>query len=618
MHIKDQISYKEFKEIYKKHSGILSENDFATEILDITKSRFYGFKKEKYECMILSDIEVPQEFYPEIKKQVQENEDVYFGKSITYEEFQKFHEKYGFITNEVEFAEEVLEIAKKGFAEFQDGRIKTKNIFLRSKKLAQGQDTVIYTPKQIEKLREIVIKENKLHIEDSITGEEFVNIYNKYGSGMSQKSFAVQILDINENRLDDIIKDYENRKRNHEAKENEARAIILRNEKVSDKEIKHMRKVIFKVGEHSKDDLINYGEFKRLHDLYGGKLSKKQFAEKVIFISNDNLSLIRNGVDSDRKTAIFSNLKISDEYIANLKAQVIRKNLLFFRQRITPKFLTKLYEESATIFSKPKFAEKILEVNRQNYYDSVDSGRHDSCEILSVSGSMENREKFFKKRDKTIVQMLRDGAGYNDIEEEVNITHRDLLKKTESLFENELDKDEIVRKHVYFSILTGGEIDLELARDINVQELEKIKKEVEADEKFLALENKCIKILDEFLERKNDRKHIMNYIKQCKKRYYRNLYKMPKKTLVFLQEALEYAEYDKVNLDDCLFFVKACIEHMEYKMAISYITFNMQNENITIDEKKKLQELRKSVREASQKFSEVTSRKFNKNERVIA
>jgi len=616
LHIRDEINYKQFKEIYKKYSGILSESDFATEILDMAKRGFCDFQRKNCKCKILYDIEVPEEFYPDTKKQIQEKEDVYFGKSITYEEFQKLYKKYGFITNEMEFAKEVLEISKKGFPEFKDGTVKTKKIFLESKRISHGEDTIEYTPKEIKKLREIVIKENKLHIEDRVTGEQFTNIYNKYGSGMSQKTFAVQILDIDENRLSDIINDYEKRKRKENVEGNEERAIILRNETVSDREIKHMRKVIFKVNEHSKGDPINYEEFKRLHNLYGGRLSEEQFAEKIIFIPVDRLWTIRS--NSSRNTAIFWNLKISDAYIANLKAKVIRKNLLFFRQRITPKFLTKIYGETPTVLSKPKFAEKILEINRHNYYDSVDSGRHSSCEILSISGTMENHDNFFRKRDKTIVQMLKDGASYNEIEDEVNITHHDLLNKTKEIFRNELDKYEIARKHIFVALSTNSELESEFTKMVDIKEFDRIKSEAEEPDSFFRMENRCKRIMEEFTESDEDTEYVKEYIHLCKDRYYKKLHQMPMKTLKVLNESLEFAKYDEFNLDDSLFFVRACIEHMDYKRANTYITFNMHNNNITTDQKKKLQELRKAVREASQRTDEVLNREYGKKERIMA
>ncbi len=368
LHIQDQISYEKFKELYKRHSGILSEVDFASEILDIAKANMYGFKKGKSERVILTDIKIPEDFFEKTKQMIQETEDVYIDKPITYDEFKDFYKRYGFITNEVEFAEQVFELAKKGFSNFQDGTIKTKRIFLKTKRLNQGQDTENYNAKQIEKLREIVIKENKLHIEDFITGEQFVKMYNKYGSGMSQKTFANKILDISEERMKDIVNDYEKRKGKSSIEGDELRTGILRNEKVTDQEIDRIRKTVFESGEHYKGELIDYKEFQRLHNTYGEKLSERQFSEDILFMAGKNLSFMKNNTDIGGKRAIFSGFEFSDAYIANLKARVIKENLLYFEQRINTNFFEKLYRHIPTIMSRPQFAQDILEMKVSQTY----------------------------------------------------------------------------------------------------------------------------------------------------------------------------------------------------------------------------------------------------------
>lgn len=642
LHIRDEISYKEFKEIYKKHSRILSESDFATEILDMSKRGFRDFRdpqRKNRKCQILSDIQIPKEFYPDAKKQIQEKENVYFGKSISYVEFQELYKKYGFVTNEMEFAEEVLEISKKGFPEFKDGTIKTKRIFLKSKKLSQGEDTIEYTPKQIEKLREIVIKENKLHIEDSITGEEFVNIYNKYGSGMSQKSFANKILDISEERMKDIVNDYEKRKGKSSIEDDEVKTGILRNEKVSDKEIDRIRKKVFETSGHYKGELIDYREFKRLHDMYGEKISERQFSEDILFIAGH----MKNNVDSENgKRAIYSRFEFSDADIVNLKARVIKENLLYFEQRITPGFFEKLYKDSSTIMSRPQFAQDILEISKDDYGHMFYRDSIKTCKILSISGSMENKREFLKRRENEIFAMLIQGLSieeiynkmnkiydYNDIEQ-LKIQYEFKIEGIKEMIQNGLDYCEVEKKlnishnTLLLVIKKLCEEDKEYKSELELQKQKVMDEKAELVQwasnfkNFEALERRCIKIIDEMIDTKKCRANIISYINLCQEKYNEDLSKIPAKTLNTLHNALEFIDYDTVDLKKCTFFTKACIANMQYERANRFITFSMQNELITVSDKKKLHQLRKSISIAKRKSREISTREVSKKERVIA
>ena len=419
LHINEKISYAKFKEIYKKHSGILTEVDFALEILDIPRTRYNDLKKDKCESLVLSTIEVPEKFYKEAKEKIKANEHVYRGKPTTYEEFVSLHEKYGFVTNDIEFGEKTLEMDPDSIRALKRKDIKTSWIL----KGEENERSPEENEKNIKRLRQIVIMENKLHREDRMTGSKFKALYEKYGFGMSQKDFAFEILDIKDYRLNVILRD-----------ESQGTA-ILTNEKVSKDKIKALRKAFFTSGEHCTEDSIDYKEFLRLYDTYGGILSERQFAEKVLFMSADRLTFIRT--HPGEETEIFCRAKISDAYIANLKARVIRENLLYYKQPVTMPFFDRLYKSAHTILSKPNFAKQILEVNRWSYRE-LDNEVSDAFFILTTSGTEENKEKFLKRQDEKIKSMLEEGYGYDEIEENVNLQTIALKKKIDSLYEERI------------------------------------------------------------------------------------------------------------------------------------------------------------------------------------
>jgi len=585
LHINEKINYERFKEIYKRHSGILNEVDFALEVLDIERARYNELKKGKSESGVISSIEAPEEFYVQTKQKIKNNENVYKGKFVTYEEFQMLHEKYGFIINDLEFGEKVLEMDQDAIMSLRSGRNKIAMI-LKNKGNEKNSE-------EIKKLRQLVIRENKLHIKDSIRGSKFKILYEKYGFGMSPKDFAFEILDIKDNNLNLILRD-ENRGTQ-----------ILTNEKVSSEEIKSLRKRLFRIGEHCKGDRIDYKEFLRLYNLYGGILSEKQFANKILFISSDKLVDIRN--DLEGRAEIFCRAKFSDAYIANLKAKVVKENLLFYNQSVTLAFLNKLYKSAHTIMSKRVFAKEILEINNWSLC-RLENKEIGSSFILTTSGTEQNKVKFLERQDKKIKQMLEAGYGYDEIEENINLSKEELNKKIENLYETELDEKSVTCKYIYNKAKNGQAIDERRVKTSNIEEdkiisiIARVNKEKELQE----IKKQCDHIMYEVDDTEKNRKILKRYIRLCREFYWENPKEMPEEILDSIQNCIEFLDID---FENSLFFVRVCIDNMEYKRANEIVTFNMQDENLSISDKRKLQEMRTMIRDASKKKDTVMKKR---------
>ena len=340
LHIKDEMTYEQFQRLYEKYAGKLSEEMFAEEILDISRVGFKNLKKGKSpNSIILGDIDISEEIKEKVCQEIKKNEHIYKGKRISYEEFLYLYRKYAFVIKEIDFAEKILKINVTQFRELKKGKCKTTRVF-------NIDEFEVYNELELKQLRNIIIKENRLHMGDSISGQKFQRLYDTYGFGMSKEFFGEKILDMKPYRIPVILAD---------SNEN---TIILLNEKVSKDEFKRIRTRFLKSREHCIGDMINYKEFTRLYQQYGEKLSEVQFAEKILFITNENLKAIRQNVKTGRETAIFGNLRLSDAYMAKLKARIIKKYALYFRQNITPEFFDKIYQEANTIFLKADFAKK--------------------------------------------------------------------------------------------------------------------------------------------------------------------------------------------------------------------------------------------------------------------
>lgn len=579
LHIKDEITYEQFQRLYEKYAGKLSEEMFAEEILDISRVGFKNLKKGKSPIsIILSNIDISEEIKEKVCQEIKKNAHIYKGKRISYEEFLYLYRKYAFVIKEIDFAEKILKINVTQFRELKKGKCKTTRVF-------NTDDFEVYDELELRQLRDIVIKENRLHIGDSISGQKFQRLYDTYGFGMSKEFFGEKILDMKPYRIRVILAD---------SNEN---TIILLNEKVSKDEFKRIRTRFLKSREHCIGDMINYKEFTRLYQQYGEKLSEVQFAEKILFITNDNLKAIRQNAKTGRETAIFGNLRLSDAYMAKLKARIIEKYALYFRQNITPEFFDKIYQETNTIFSKADFAKKILEVSQQSYYKMYVARMSETFVILGISGELKNKRNFLEMQTEVLKTLLEKGYDYQSIAKETNLTEKQVEQKANNFYDEGIaDRQVSIQNYIYHQLKDGQRLDKNRIEEEDKTYILQIKEKIAKDKQFEKLEDRCIDIVDDFKETKRSREQIMEYIQLCQERYAEDLKNMSRKTMETLQSVLEYL--DSTNMTYNTFFIKACISQKNYTSANGFITFCMQKPDLTVQEKKDLQELRTMIREA--------------------
>lgn len=597
LHINDQIDYKRFKEIYAKHSGILSEIEFAEKVLDISRNSYRELRKRKqklkalenshkendekenYKSRIFTDIEVPESFWEETRNNIKKSENVYRWKKISYEEFLKLYRKYGYVAWDVDFASKVLQIRPDEFRKLKTGEYLTNRIFISDK-----EDD--YNAEDLRKLRDVVISENKLHIGDSISGKRFEELYNKYGFGMSQKFFGEKILDIESYRIPVILRDETDN------------SCILTKEPITNEYIKALRNTIFKSGEHHKGDMISYNEFLRLYEIYGGKLSEVQFAKKVLFINNPSLKNIRTDPERKREAEIFCGLKVSDSYIEKLKQNAIKNYLLYSKLRITPAFFNRIYKKSKTILSPADFAKRVLDISQQVYYKSCVKHENESFIILSETETPDNKDKFWSRQEKRLTALLISGYSYREIEAATNFTASSVRKAVDENYQKGVDKIAVRDNYIKSRIKFDKPIEQERIGNFEITSnyLESIKDKIKSEEEFLAQENACRKILDEFKETKNSRKVVNSYVSASIQKFSENFSEMTEANLEILQLALEFL--DNNNQEHNQFFINACINKKAFKRANGFISYCLENPDLSQADKENLENLRKQVRDS--------------------
>ncbi len=283
--------------------------------------------------------------------------------------------------------------------------------------------------------------------------------------------------------------------------------------------------------------------------------------------------------------------------MAKLKARIIEKYVLYFRQNITPEFFDKIYQETNTIFSKADFAKKILEVSQQSYYKMYVARMSETFVILGISGELKNKRNFLEMQTEVLKTLLEKGYDYQSIAKETNLTEKQVEQKANNFYDEGIaDRQVSIQNYIYHQLKDGQRLDKNRIEEEDKTYILQIKEKIAKDKQFEKLEDRCIDIVDDFKETKRSREQIMEYIQLCQERYAEDLKNMPRKTMETLQSVLEYL--DSTNMTYNTFFIKACISQKNYTSANGFITFCMQKPDLTVQEKKDLQELRTMIREA--------------------
>lgn len=193
----DKIDYKTFEQMYSKFSGKLSIDQFAEEVLDMAHNFVSSIKAfETKKACVLKAKKINKQIINEIVKKIISENNVHIGTPMKYEEIQELYKKYGNGLTEKEFAIYVLMLKSNIYNAVKSGRSNYAYVF----------PNYIVNPKSIYELREKVILEEGLHIEDAISYKKFQELYQKYGGMLSEEMFAEEILDISAIGVDNMKK----------------------------------------------------------------------------------------------------------------------------------------------------------------------------------------------------------------------------------------------------------------------------------------------------------------------------------------------------------------------------------------------------------------------------
>ena len=342
LHIGQTIDNEEFLRLYNKYAGMLSQEMFAEEILDINAIGVKNMRVAGTNSAVLQDIDVPKEYLEFLKDRVCRREHLTYRQEFARDEFYRIYDKYGSVIPERQFAVEVLGIPEDSVSYFLLGKYKTTKVFYNEEIT------------DFETLRKKVIKENFLHYDDPINYERFLELKQKYAPNMKEHIFAEKILDIPLTRLPNIRYDRKS-----------TTPILLNEELPSEEDIAILkRKILISNGMHIKDR-IKYAKIQELHRKHGGIMPEYMFADKIFDIANGKLNSMSRNLEEE--AVILTRTKIPIQQLSKLRNKVLGENNIVKGSPVTLANFEKWFTGYKHILSQIMFARGVIGVSKSNY-----------------------------------------------------------------------------------------------------------------------------------------------------------------------------------------------------------------------------------------------------------
>lgn len=371
LHISDNIDYQTFLQLYGKYGNGIEEKDFAKYVLDITYNKHYylQFGKIKNTPILLREYVSPKEI-DKIREQTKRYILELGITTISYDLIEALFKKYGGKLELRMFAEEILGINAHNVETLKSRGYGEATLYANS----------FSERTEIRKRQNEIILREKLHIDDTITLEQFEKLYKQYGEGISEKEFANKVLQIPQSRYI-RLKSGKN-----------AYTTVLSLYLYNIESVGRLRERVIRAENLHIDDLIDYARFQELHQKYGGPLSEELFAEEVLDITAVG---VKNMRVSGRKSSILGSIQIPEEYTLILRDKIASENGLRQNQLISLEEIDALYKKYGGVLSKKQFATIILDTT-SNAYNSLICGGSKTTEILKDYN--ENRFSSLRQR----------------------------------------------------------------------------------------------------------------------------------------------------------------------------------------------------------------------------
>ena len=320
------------EELYKKFGTGFNIETFVMEVLDITAENYKAAKRYNRKITILK------------AKDTMSDEDIYnlrnhlikMGysmKKVNYDELINLYQDFGQGLTLTTFVTRVLNVNYGTYRKAHSD----KNYRL----------VILKNIESVEDVKNIMISDGYENY--TITSyDEFLNLYNSYGYTFSETVFATEIINISY----DSYRKLKYTSENYKVK-------ILSNDLIEEK-INEISTVLVNKGYSNKS--INYNEFMDLYSLYGGGLTEKDFALKVLKINLDNFKSIKY---KNRNCFILKESKNKRRSYEHIIQKMIDDKLI--NKAITYEDLKQLHIKYGEDLSEKDFALEVLGVSLDSY-----------------------------------------------------------------------------------------------------------------------------------------------------------------------------------------------------------------------------------------------------------
>lgn len=239
--------------------------------------------------------------------------------------------------------------------------------------------------KSMRLIRKMMITKEKLHINDKIDYERFLELYKKYGNSVDEKDFAKYVLDIPYHK--------------HYCLQCGKTKItpILSREYVTSKEIEEIKKYVMSDINYFGFSHVNYEIVEDLYNRYAGRLSMFMFAEEILGISTHSIECMKS--DREKETRLFNQSLINRADIRKRQNEIIVGEKLHIDDTITKVQFYELYAKYGIGISEREFATRVLQI-LSSRYNRLISGRNAYTTILSTY--IYNPESVYKLRERVI------------------------------------------------------------------------------------------------------------------------------------------------------------------------------------------------------------------------
>ena len=401
-YINKKITYKEFKELYQKLGAGIKETYFA-DILGINYANYRGFKEEKNRATVLKNYELQEENVNEIRNKVTQMG--YRNTAIDYEEFKTLYNILGKNMKESQFAQ-ILGITYSNYNNMKKKRTRAKVLKDNLVELTKNEKEEII--QQIKKLGYVS--------GDSISYEEFMDLYEKFKGKLSKPDFAVQVLKINYSSYNDM-----------KGKRTKAR-INKDSQELTEQEKRQIREKLITDGyENTK---ISYEEFKQMHEKYGKQMSQSEFI-KLLGIKYNNFHSMKS---ANIKTRILKRY-ITEEEKIEIKNDLVEQG--YWKKSVDYKEFLKLYNKYGKGINETEFAEVVG--MKYASYSKIKNNENKARILNSYIVPQEIRDGY------DCIQILKNCSengidkkeALNYVKKLLNLTNKQILKEIDKCLENE-------------------------------------------------------------------------------------------------------------------------------------------------------------------------------------